>query len=143
MKRPISHFFILFTILLMASFSVKAQSGEAFKKFISRTWKVNFYQLNGEKITVSQEQQDAKVIYNENNTMSMTQVTYTRRGIWKYDEVKKELTVTYTEPTTTDLFQVKKISETEMILEIDDSNRGKITFNFLPANQQIIKINND
>jgi hypothetical protein len=97
---------------------------------------VNFYQLNGEKLNVSQEQQEAKVIYNENNTMTMTQVTYIRRGVWKYDETKKELTVAYTEPTTTDLFQVKKISETEMILEIDDPNRGKITFNFLPANSK-------
>jgi len=31
---------------------------------------------------------------------------------------------------------VKKITETEMILEIDDPNRGKITFNFLPVNSK-------
>lgn len=136
MKRPLIHFFILFTLLTIVSLHSKAQSSAEFKKLITRTWKVNFYQLNGEKLSVSQEQQEAKVIYNENNTMTMTQVTYIRRGVWKYDEAKKELTVTYTEPTTTDLFQVKKITETEMILEIDDPNRGKITFNFLPANSK-------
>jgi hypothetical protein len=136
MKRPLIHFFILFTLLTIVSLHSKAQSSAEFKKLIARTWKVNFYQLNGEKLNVSQEQQEAKVIYNENNTMTMTQVTYIRRGVWKYDEAKKELTVTYTEPTTTDLFQVKKITETEMILEIDDPNRGKITFNFLPANSK-------
>lgn len=136
MKRPLIHFLILFTLLTMVSLHSKAQSSAEFKKLIARTWKVNFYQLNGEKLNVSQEQQEAKVIYNENNTMTMTQVTYIRRGVWKYDEAKKELTVTYTEPTTTDLFQVKKITETEMILEIDDPNRGKITFNFLPANSK-------
>jgi len=136
MKRPLIHFFILFTLLTIVSLHSKAQSSSEFKKLIARTWKVNFYQLNGEKLNVSQEQQEAKVIYNENNTMTMTQVTYIRRGVWKYDEAKKELTVTYTEPTTTDLFQVKKITETEMILEIDDPNRGKITFNFLPANSK-------
>ena len=136
MKRPLIHFFILFTLLTIVSSNSKAQSSAEFKKLIARTWKVNFYQLNGEKLNVSQEQQEAKVIYNENNTMTMTQVTYIRRGVWKYDEAKKELTVTYTEPTTTDLFQVKKISETEMILEIDDPNRGKITFNFLPVNSK-------
>jgi hypothetical protein len=123
-------------LLTIVSLHSKAQSSAEFKKLIARTWKVNFYQLNGEKLNVSQEQQEAKVIYNENNTMTMTQVTYIRRGVWKYDEAKKELTVTYTEPTTTDLFQVKKITETEMILEIDDPNRGKITFNFLPANSK-------
>jgi hypothetical protein len=136
MKRPLIHFFILFTLLTIVSSNSKAQSSAEFKKLIARTWKVNFYQLNGEKLNVSQEQQEAKVIYNENNTMTMTQVTYIRRGVWKYDEAKKELTVTYTEPTTTDLFQLKKISETEMILEIDDPNRGKITFNFLPVNSK-------
>jgi len=136
MKRPLIHFLILFTLLTIVSLHSKAQSSAEFKKLIARTWKVNFYQLNGEKLNVSQEQQEAKVIYNENNTMTMTQVTYIRRGVWKYDEAKKELTVTYTEPTTTDLFQVKKITETEMILEIDDPNRGKITFNFLPANSK-------
>jgi len=136
MKRPLIHFFILFTLLTIVSLHSKAQSSVEFKKLIARTWKVNFYQLNGEKLNVSQEQQEAKVIYNENNTMTMTQVTYIRRGVWKYDEAKKELTVTYTEPTTTDLFQVKKITETEMILEIDDPNRGKITFNFLPVNSK-------
>jgi len=136
MKRPLIHFFILFTLLTIVSLHSKAQSSAEFKKLIARTWKVNFYQLNGEKLNVSQEQQEAKVIYNENNTMTMTQVTYIRRGVWKYDEAKKELTVTYTEPTTTDLFQVKKITETEMILEIDDPNRGKITFNFLPVNSK-------
>jgi len=136
MKRPLIHFFILFTLLTIVSLHSKAQSSVEFKKLIARTWKVNFYQLNGEKLNVSQEQQEAKVIYNENNTMTMTQVTYIRRGVWKYDEAKKELTVTYNEPTTTDLFQVKKITETEMILEIDDPNRGKITFNFLPANNK-------
>ena len=133
MKRRFSKILILSLVLTITFLNVKGQSSAEFKKLISRTWKVNFYQLNGEKLTVSQEQQDAKVIYNENNTMTMTQVTYIRRGVWTYDETKKELSVTYSEPTSTDLFQVKKISETEMILEIDDPNRGKITFNFLSA----------
>jgi hypothetical protein len=65
--------------------------------------------------------------------MTMSQVTVVRHGNWVYDEKEKIVTVDYVNPVGQDVFHVIKIDDKELILEINDMNRGTIRFNFLIA----------
>ncbi len=132
-KQSNKYIAVIIILLLNVCMISKAQTSAEFKKLICKDWKVNFYELNGEKLTVSEEQQNAVIKYNENYTMTMSQVTVVRHGNWVYDEKEKIVTVDYTNPTAQDVFNVIKINDKELVMEINDMNRGKIRFNFLTA----------
>ncbi len=134
MKKQSNKYIALIIFLLVnVCMTTTAQTSAEFKKLICKDWKVNFYELNGEKLKVSEEQQNAVIQYNANNTMTMSQVTVVRHGNWVYDEKEKIVTVDYVNPEGQDVFHVIKIDEKELILEINDMNRGTIRFNFLIA----------
>jgi replicative superfamily II helicase len=90
-KQSNKYIAIIIFLLVNVCMTTNAQTSAEFKKLICKDWKVNFYELNGEKLKVSEEQQNAVIQYNANNTMTMSQVTVVRHGNWVYDEKEKAL----------------------------------------------------